>query len=125
MELKYETAFFGLGACIIIIGALGSYIIGIMLFKTSVLLGIGVFIVGQLASGLPAFYVMRFLKNESANTPSTTAEATPAEVTPAEDTPAEDTPEKAENTAEDSIPKDADAEEKKSMMDAAIDKYFN
>lgn len=120
MELKYETAFFGLGACIIIIGALGSYIIGIMLFKTSVLLGIGVFIVGQLASGLPAFYVMRFLKNESANTPSTTAEANPEE-----GTPAEDTLEKAENTAEDSIPKDADAEEKKSMMDAAIDKYFN
>lgn len=91
---------------VILTGCVGSYVIGIMVMKnTSVWLGIGVIIVGQLVSGLPNRISSKYEAKLKKNQPSV--------------------PAKSEDKAEESIPKDANAEEKKSMMQEAIDKYFD
>lgn len=109
MELKFENVCIGLVASIIVIGALGAIILGIILLKTSVLLGIGVFVVGQLVSVIPVFFAARLVSKVQANTQNTQS-AGPSD--------------KAENTTEESFSKKASAEEANKMMQEAIDKYF-
>lgn len=70
---KKEDLFSRVFIAVVLIGALGSIVIGIILiFVKSVWLGIGVYIVGQLVSGLPFLVLGRIgLKNKSVDSMTT------------------------------------------------------